>query len=605
MHPETYIFTFRPVVLLLLGAATVVLGTVVLVRERWSRGSFAFWLYMASLAAWLIGFGMASASVDRDTARAWFVASISCVLFIPSMMLVQAAFMSQRERTLRPLLWSCMTVSSLFVVALLSTSSIIREFQRFPWGWYPRFGWAGALFMGYFAAVVSVATSIILAAYRSSTHPRNRARLRLVLVAFGIGSLTAVDFAPCFGLPLYPVGYIFYAGNLAVTAWIIVHYRLMEIRPELTTDRVLETMQGVVIVADLEGRVSLVNRAAQEMLGVRREDLIGKDLSHYIPLPAVVREAVRQGVRTGPHESVWSSTDGRQLHMSLWIAPILDGRDNAPVGTVYVAHDITERRLAEEQLLIYSEELREANTRLEALDRLKSEVVSTVSHELRTPLTSIKAFAELLLIKPAMLLERKEQLLRKINDESDRLSRLINDLLDLSRIEAGTAIWHPGPVSVQAIIDSSVDSILPLAQNKGLELTIDPCGPLPDLLVDEDRLVQVMTNLLSNAVKFTPPGGTITVRAHQEEGPPSRVVLTVADTGMGIPAADLPYIFDKFHRAGVAEAGGIEGTGLGLTIARQIVEHHNGSISVVSMLGQGSAFSVVLPCAEQLLPQNF
>ena len=604
MHPETYFFAFRPVALLLLGAATVVLGTVVLVREHWSRGGFAFWLYSASIAAWLLCFGMGSASADRNIAYSWFLAGSIGALFIPSMILVQALSMAQREREFRWFLRFSVTASSLFLVALLSMNSFFPDVQLLSWGWYPRLGWVGMLFMAYFAAVDSVAIMVVSSAYRSSTHPRNRARLRLVLVAFGIGFLSAVDFAPCFGLPIYPFGYVFYAVNFAATAWIVVQYRLMDIRPELTTDRILETMQGVVIVADLEDRIRLVNHAAQDMLGVRSEDLIGKELSPLIPLPSAVREAVRLAVRTGPHESVWRSADGRQFHVSILISPILDGRDNAPVGTVYVAHDITARRQAEERLRTSSDELREANTRLEALDRLKSEVVSTVSHELRTPLTSIKAFAELLLTKPGMLEERKDEMLRRINDESDRLGRLINDLLDLSRIEAGIMVWHPGRVSVEKMISSSVDSILPLAQSKGVRLAVEPFGQLPALYGDGDRLMQVMTNLLSNAVKFTPPGGTITVSAHQEEGTPARVVLSVADTGMGIHAADLPYIFDKFHRAGAAEAGGVEGTGLGLTIARQIVEHHNGSISVVSTFGHGSVFSVALPCAEQLPQQN-
>ena len=242
-----------------------------------------------------------------------------------------------------------------------------------------------------------------------------------------------------------------------------------------------------------------------------------------------------------------------------------------------------------------SEDLREANRKLETLDKLKSNLVTTVSHELRTPLTSIKAYAELILMKPAMQDERKLKLLRIINDESDRLSRLINDLLDLSRIEAGTVQWHIQQVSLNEVIPLSVEAVLPLAQHKGLHLTTSLVGTLPAVLGDKDRLVQLVTNLLSNAIKFTPSGGSITIKAHQEQTPLPRLVVAVSDTGIGIPPEDITLIFDKFHRASHSMTDETEGTGLGLAIARQIVEQFGGEIWATSTQGSGSTFTFTLP----------
>ena len=242
-----------------------------------------------------------------------------------------------------------------------------------------------------------------------------------------------------------------------------------------------------------------------------------------------------------------------------------------------------------------SEDLREANRKLETLDKLKSNLVTTVSHELRTPLTSIKAYAELILMKPAMQDERKLKLLRIINDESDRLSRLINDLLDLSRIEAGTVQWHIQLVSLNEVIPLSVEAVLPLAQHKGLHLTTSLVGTLPAILGDKDRLVQLVTNLLSNAIKFTPSGGSITIKAHQEQTPLPRLVVAVSDTGIGIPPEDITLIFDKFHRASHSMTDETEGTGLGLAIARQIVEQFGGEIWATSTQGSGSTFTFTLP----------
>ncbi len=244
-----------------------------------------------------------------------------------------------------------------------------------------------------------------------------------------------------------------------------------------------------------------------------------------------------------------------------------------------------------------SEELREANKKLKTLDKLKSNLVTTVSHELRTPLTAIKANAELILMKPELQAEKKLRLLRIINDESDRLGRLISDLLDLSRIEAGTVRWNSQQVFLKDVIPLSVETVLPLAQNKGIHLTTTLVETLPAILGDKDRLVQLVTNLLSNAVKFTSSGGSVTIKAHQEQAPFPRLVVAISDTGVGIPPEDLTLIFDTFYRSSHPLMDHTEGTGLGLTIARQIVKNLGGEIWATSTRGSGSTFFFTLPLA--------
>jgi PAS domain S-box-containing protein len=354
-------------------------------------------------------------------------------------------------------------------------------------------------------------------------------------------------------------------------------------------------MQGAVIVVDLEGAVRVVNRAALELLGYGKADLLGKDLRAVLPLPAAMDDVVPAGGRAAFREMVWQGRDGQRHEVSVSASQLADDRDGTPLGTVYVAHDITERKQAEERLRSYSAELRTANKKLEGLDKLKSGFVSTVSHELRTPLTSIKAFVELILLKPSMSSERTRKLLRIINDESDRLGRLISELLDLSRIEAGTMTWRSELVSLNDVIQSSVDGILPLARNKGLHLTTKIEKSLPSVNGTRDRLVQVVTNLLSIAVKFTPEGGTITIEAHQEAGSCPQLVVAVSDSGAGILAEDIELIFDKFHRSSNELTARTEGTGLGLTIVRQIIEHHGGRIWAASTYGAGSTFSFTIP----------
>ncbi len=251
-----------------------------------------------------------------------------------------------------------------------------------------------------------------------------------------------------------------------------------------------------------------------------------------------------------------------------------------------------------ENLRRSSAELREANRKLETLDKMKSDFISVVSHELRTPLTAIKAFVELLIMKQGMPLEKKGKLLQVVNEESDRLGRLINDLLDLTRIESGTMNWRNEEFSINDAVQTSLNMLMPAAQKKGQHFSASLDSSLPQLLGDRDRMVQVATNILSNAIKFTPDGGAITVRTAWEASK-SQIVVSVSDTGMGIPAGEIERVFDKFHRSGDVLTNNVEGTGLGLSIAREIVEHHGGRIWATSRQGSCTTLTFTVPVRIQ------
>lgn len=252
-------------------------------------------------------------------------------------------------------------------------------------------------------------------------------------------------------------------------------------------------------------------------------------------------------------------------------------------------------QLSNQNLAVVNRDLEEANRKLKEIDRLKSDFISVVSHELRTPITSIKAFAELILIKPKMPLEKKTRLINIINTESDRLTRLVNEILDLTKIEAGKLSWNITRITIENVIQTSVAGIHSLADNKGITISTTVQRSLPWLFGDQDRLVQVMTNILSNSIKFTPKGGKIRIAASFALNPRPQIVVSVSDTGVGIPEQDLKLIFEKFHRSGDVLTNRAEGTGLGLAITRQIVDYHGGSIWATSRLGEGSTFTFTLP----------
>ena len=237
-------------------------------------------------------------------------------------------------------------------------------------------------------------------------------------------------------------------------------------------------------------------------------------------------------------------------------------------------------------------ELEAANDKLKELDLMKSEFLNTVSHELRTPLTSIKAFAEILLDNVGEDVETQTEFLEIINKESDRLTRLINNLLDLSRIEAGRMKWDSEQLDLHEIAESALNALRGSAEKKGLIVEADLEEDLPTV-GDKDKLIQVVTNLLGNAIKFTSEGGKIVVRAHRKNLLTARI--EVADSGVGIAPEFHESIFEKFSQVDSSETRDIKGSGLGLPIARSISEHHGGKLFVESEAGVGSTFIVELP----------
>ncbi|MBF0356193.1 MAG: histidine kinase, partial [Alphaproteobacteria bacterium] len=242
-----------------------------------------------------------------------------------------------------------------------------------------------------------------------------------------------------------------------------------------------------------------------------------------------------------------------------------------------------------------SAELKAANERLKELDSLKDDFVSTVTHELRTPLTSIRSFSEILRDNPELDPAQRQEFLRIVVEESERLTRLINQVLDLAKIEAGSLGWDIHPLKAQEALESALAATRRLAQDRGVIIEEHlPASPLM-VMADRDRLIQVLINLLSNAVKFAPENsGRIRAQVAASDG---GIRFTIADNGPGVPTAHHETIFDKFRQVGDTLTAKPSGTGLGLAISRGIVEHLEGRIWIDSQPGQGATFHVQLPGA--------
>ncbi|WP_035675893.1 sensor histidine kinase, partial [Azospirillum brasilense] len=238
--------------------------------------------------------------------------------------------------------------------------------------------------------------------------------------------------------------------------------------------------------------------------------------------------------------------------------------------------------------------LRAANERLTELDRLKDEFLSTVTHELRTPLTSIRALTEVLHDNPDIELEQRQEFLGLVITESERLTRLINQVLDMAKIEAGEIDWQVRPMDLGAALEQAAAATARLFHERGIALAVTIPHGLPPVRGDHDRLVQVAVNLLSNAAKFTPAGGRASLSV-AAEGDALRVSVT--DSGPGIAAEHQAIVFDRFRQVGDTMTDKPQGTGLGLAISKRIVEHLGGRIWVASAPGKGATFAFTVPLA--------
>jgi PAS domain S-box-containing protein len=360
------------------------------------------------------------------------------------------------------------------------------------------------------------------------------------------------------------------------------------------------TGEGIFAI-DLDGNCTFANPAASELLGFERDEILGASphgLFHHTrpdgtPYPAAECRILRamlagRAIRVDD-ELLWRA-DGTPLEAEYSAVPIVS--DDQVLGAVVTFTDITERRAVERARSMAAEQLERANVELRELDQLRADFVATVSHELRTPLTSIGGYAELLADGEAGPLgDQQQEWVAVIDRNTRRLLTLIEDLLTLSRIEAGRFTSDLRPVELGSLLECTVQAIRPAAAARDLELVADIDDPgLAE--ADSVQLDRVLLNLLSNAVKFTPVGGRVEVTARQKDG---AAVIAVTDTGIGIPLEEQPRLFTRFFRSSTATEKAIQGTGLGLVIVKNIIDQHGGEITVESVPGEGTTVEVTLP----------
>jgi PAS domain S-box-containing protein len=365
------------------------------------------------------------------------------------------------------------------------------------------------------------------------------------------------------------------ASNLALSEQSHARLRAEETVHQLAA--IVEHSNDAIIATSLDGSIETWNAGAERVYGYAQSEVRGRNVSLLLSrrhFDEDVFPRIERGERIEQIETVNLAKDGRRIDVSITVSPMLD-RTGKVTGASIIARDVTERR---------------------QLEQMKDEFVGTVSHELRTPLTAIKGFIELVAdgdVGP--LNDAQREFLQIASRNTDRLGSLINDLLDVNQIESERLEIRAQPTDITAILEDVAATFRPMAESKNLAFRVR-IDRLPSLVGDGPRLVQVFSNLISNAIKYTPEG-EIGIRARLAQ---SGIEVLVHDSGIGLSKDEQAQLFTKFFRARnriVTETGG---TGLGLVIAKAIVEKHGGTIEVASVPGEGSHFRVHLPLPAKL-----
>jgi PAS domain S-box-containing protein len=339
---------------------------------------------------------------------------------------------------------------------------------------------------------------------------------------------------------------------------------------------ILDTAPSLIMVLDAQGQIVRFNRACEELSGVPISEVAGRAFWEVPFLLDEDRASIRDGIPrlAASREPVlldrtWLGKNGTR-HTIAWTIVSLRAPSGATSYLIGIGSDVTMAR---------------------ELERLKSQFISMVSHELRTPLTSIRASMQLLIAEEMTGNADADQLVRVALSNADRLIRIVNDILDMSKIEAGEMMVSPKRTRLQPIIDDSIRTVEGFARDAGVTITRSVDG-IQDVVADADRTIQVLVNLLSNAVKHSPSGTMVEITAAREGG---MAAIAVHDHGPGIPSHKVDFIFEPFTQLDGSDTRRIAGTGLGLTIARALAEKQGGGIRVSSREGQGATFTVTMP----------
>jgi two-component system sensor histidine kinase/response regulator len=583
---------------LIVGFLMLVLGLVTFIRDRASKVSSSFFLVTLSIFVWLGSLPWLYSASSDNVALFWAKIEHIGVAFIPSFFFIFTLDIIQRYKKYRYFGWATLILSGGFCAGFVFTPYFIKGVSSMPWGFYAEYGPFGYSLIFYIALFMLISLDLIWLEYMKSASDRERSRLMGIFLGVAVGLLGAVDFVGVLGIQVYPLGYIPIFVCTLILGQTIMRFRLIDLTPSFAANQILDTMEGLVAVVNLSGRISFVNRSLCELLGYKEDELQEQPITLLFELndknffPNINKSWILHD-----EEMEWRGRDGTKVELSVSASLIRDKKGD-PAGIVYAATDITERKKHERELI-------EAKETAEQANRAKSEFLANMSHEIRTPLNAVIGFSDILTDTTMNNIQR--DYVDTIRESGKLLLALISDILDFSKIESGEIHLEEIDFNLKNLVEDVLRIARPKVINSKIELYYDYDEKVPTNFVgDPTRVRQIILNLLNNAIKFTEKGEIgvcVLPTSRLEPDKQSKnenycVQISVQDTGIGIPLEKQKLIFETFTQADSSTTRRYGGTGLGLAITKALVEKMGGAIWVESEVGEGSEFTFTLNLRE-------
>jgi PAS domain S-box-containing protein len=564
--------------------ALVTLAAVIVMRQRASRVARLFSLMLFLVAAWFLGFAAMFSASSTSVAAMFGRLAIACVAFLPAAVYDFTATSIRSYIRDRIIVLSAWTAGAVFAVLILATDLILDGTRKFEWGTYPRAGSGFAIFLVYFFGVLALQMVSYAIEYRKTTDERRRRRLLNLMASFGIVYLSAIDFAPMFGVDHHPAGYV-PVFAFVLFAWRSIRsHRFYNITAARAAREILDTMADALFVIDSEARIRVINDAVHKLFGYTDPEILGKtiDTLEYVDHEGSISRTLHDMLRRAPirdEERVFCTKNGEPIDVSISVSSLHEREIEG--GAVVIARDIRERRRATEELHAFTVKLQQSNRELE-------DFAYVASHDLQEPLRKIQAFGDRLRARYADTLTGEgADYLDRMQKAAARMQALINDLLAFSRVTTKAQPFVP--VDLNTIAHEVVHDLEVRIHQVGAEVTV---GELPMIDADPSQMHQLIQNLISNGLKFhkpdTPPRVRVSGKAAHDFAE-----IVVADEGIGFDERYAERIFTMFER--LHGRGTFEGTGIGLAICRKIAQRHGGDIRAESTPGEGARFTVTLP----------
>ena len=562
-------------------AAILSFLTVYVWRHRSVVGAAAFSVQMAASTTWTVAYLLRLASSDLASKVLWLKVETFGTKIIPTAWLVFALQYTGIDKRL----WRRPVILLSVITAVLALADLTNGMHWLTWTSYlglehdihPPFGIVYKISAGLAYSVMGLAMALFMRMYVRSPHPYKWQAGMIVLAGLVPATAHSLYFFGVLRHDLTPFTFAFTGPTVAAA---LFRFRIFDIVP-VARDTVIENMGDAMLVLDEHNRIVDYNPAAERLIGTSSGQMIGRPAGEVLSAWPDLLERYG-GVSEAQAEIELGEGDARRyhdLHISLLHDPT--GHVN---GRLLMARDITERVLLFQQL-------NESYDRLQALGKLKEDLTHMIIHDLRTPLTSV--ITGLMTVEGlGELDELQKELLGNAIQGGQSLLDMINDLLDISKMEDGSLKLERAEFEPGNLVQSAMCQVEMIAKDRNQILAVDIPESSPSIEADEGKIRRVLVNLLGNAIKFSPEGGTITVSIRGAE---DALLFSVSDTGEGIPKESFERIFEKFGQVETRKSGRKMSTGLGLTFCKMAVEAHGGRIWVESELGKGSSFRFTLP----------